>query len=184
MATDALGGGSVKVKQSCSRGPAQPADNAVQTSGFAGCSVGGAPASVTLAWSAQPSVGNRRYEVLGAGQQVVAQGSFKGGHDTGLALPAGTYTYRSYANGLVQPFEDVSFTVLGCVEVTPTCRAIQVHNPNAAALAVVVYTTDDETTEVPGDGDETALPANGSVTIPWTSGTAWVLALPEDGWSA
>jgi hypothetical protein len=181
--TDALGHGTITVKQHCSHGPAQPADNAVQTFGFAGCSLGGAPADVSLSWSVQPSVAQRRYEVLGAGQQVVAQGSFKGGHDTDVTLPAGTYTYRSYANAILQPFEDVSFTVLACVEVTPKCQAIRVHNPNAAALTVVVFSTDDEQTEIEGDGDETALPANGTVTIPWTGSTAWVLALAGDDWS-
>lgn len=181
--TNALGGGTVKVKQSCAHGPAQPADNAVETSGFAGCSGAGAPAAVSLGWSAQPSVAKRRYEVIGADQLVVAQGSFKGGRDTDLVLAAGTYTYRSYANGIVQPFEDVSFAVLACVQVTPRCRAIQVRNPNAAALSVIVFSTDDETTEIEGDGDETTLPANGTVTIPWTGTTAWVLALTEGGWS-
>lgn len=181
--TDALGHGTIKVKQHCTHGPAQPADNAVQTFGFAGCSVGGTPATVTLSWSVQPSVSQRRFEIVGAGQQVVASGSFKGGRDTDVTLPAGTYTYRSYANAIVAPFEDVSFTVLGCVEVTPKCRAIQVHNPNATALEVVVFSTDDEQTEIEGDGEETALPVNGTVTIPWTGSTAWVLALSGDDWS-
>lgn len=181
--TNALGGGTVKVKQSCAHGPAQPADNPVRTSGFAACSTAGAPVPVSLGWSAQPSVTKGRYEVLGADQLVVAQGSFKGGRDTDLTLAAGTYTYRSYANGIVQPFEDVSFVVLACVQVTPRCRAIQVRNPNAEALSVIVLSTDDETTEIEGDGDETALPANGTVTVPWTGRTAWVLALTQGGWS-
>lgn len=183
VSTNALGGGPVKVRQSCSHGPAQPADNAVQTSGFAACGVGGSPADVSLRWSAQPSVTKRGYEVLGADQLVVARGSFKGGRDTDLTLAAGTYTYRSYANGITQPFEDVSFTVLACVQVTPTCRAIQVRNPNAQALSVIVLSTDDETAEIEGDGDESVLPANGTVTIPWTGTTAWVLALTQGGWS-
>lgn len=181
--TDALGDGTTKVKQHCTHGPAQPGENAVQSFGLAGCSLSGAPATVTLSWSVQPSVSERRYEVLGADQQVVTEGSFKGGHDADVTLPAGTYTYRSYANAIVQPFEDVSFAVLACVEVTPKCRAIQVHNPNAAALAVFVFSTDDEQTEIEGDGEETALPADGTVTIPWTGSTAWVLALAGDDWS-
>ena len=183
VAANALGGGTVKVKQSCSHGPAQPADNAVQTSGFAGCSLAGAPAAVTLAWSAQSSLTKRRYEVVGADQQVVVTGSYKGGHDKDVLLDAGSYVYRSYANGIAAPFEDVSFDVLACVEVTPRCRALEVHNPNATALSVVVFSTDDEQADIEGDGEETALAANGTVTIPWTGGTAWVLALTEGGWS-
>jgi hypothetical protein len=181
-ATDALGHGTVKVKQGCKHGPAQPAQNAVQTQGLAGCSTAGTPATVTLRWVVQPSVTKRSYEVLGANGLVAASGSYKGGRDTELSLPAGSYTYRSHANGIVAPFEDVAFTVLDCVVVTPRCRAIEVQNPNAASLGVLVLGEDDEETGVDGDGEVTTVPGGSTVTIPWTGASAWLLALPDGAW--
>ncbi|MGI3783407.1 MAG: hypothetical protein ACRYG2_21805 [Janthinobacterium lividum] len=177
-----LGHATVKVKQKCAHDPAQPVDNAVQTTGVSTC-VASVNGVLTLGWSAQPSLTGLRYEVLNAQRDVVQSGSFKGGKDKDLSLSAGTYTYRSYANGNLTPFEDVTFDILACVEVTPRCRAIQVDNLSATPLVVIAYTTDDETTEVDDDGEENSLPASGAVTIPWTGSTAWVLAVSEGGWS-
>ena len=171
--------GKVKVKQHCSHGLAQPADNAVQTTGLVGCS-GTGPATVSLGWSVQPSVGKRRYEVLDAHHQVAAQGSFKGGHHADVSLEGGSYTYRSYANGLAEPFEDVAFVVLDCVQVTPRCQAIDVRNPNAVPVVVLPLQTDDD----PGEGDDggqVTVGAGTTVTIPWHSAGVWVLAFADDG---
>lgn len=193
-----LGRGTVKVKQKCGHGPAQPGDNAVQTWALVGCSTAGAPALATLGWSAQPTLKQRRWEVLDGQQQVVLQGSYKDRKETTVSVAPGSYTYRSLANGLVQPFEEVAFEVLACVQVTPRCRAIEIQNPNDAALEVLVLGDDDEgddegededdrngrkgrtdADEPEGDGGVTPLAANGTVTIPWTASRAWVLALPE-----
>jgi len=181
-ASDALGHGTVKVKQGCKHGPAQPADNAVQTQGLAGCSTAGAPAWVNLAWAVQPSLTRRTYEVLDAAGLVAASGSFKGGRETELSLPAGSYTYRSHANGILEPFEDVTFDVFACVVVTPTCKALEVQNPNAASLGVLVLSAEDEESDVDGDGEITDLAGGATVTIPWTGSSAWVLALPDGVW--
>jgi hypothetical protein len=182
VATNALGDGTVKVEQGCSHGPAQPADNAVQTQGLVGCSASGAPATMNLGWSVQPSVTKRTYEVLDAHLQVVASGSFKGGRDTDLSLAAGSYTYRTHANGIVDPFEDVAFDVLDCAVVTPVCQGIEVQNPNGVALGILVTSDSDEETEIDGDGEITTVPAGSSVTIPWTGSSAWTLALPAAEW--
>ena len=177
-----LGHGTVKVKQKCKHSPALPGSLAIQTSGFASCSAQGTAAPVTLAWSVQPSVTKATYEVRGADEQLVATGTVKGGREADLSLAPGTYTYRSLANGLTQPFEDLAFSVYACVQVTPRCRAVEVENPNAATLGVLLLGVDDEETEVVGDGDLTTLPANQTVTIPWTGSSAWVLALASEAW--
>ena len=130
----------------------------------------------------QPSVTKATYEVRGADQQVVATGPVKGGREADLSLAPGTYTYRSHANALAQPFEELSFSVYACVQVTPRCRAVEVQNPNAATLGVLLLSVDDEETEVAGDGELTTLPANQTVTIPWTGSSAWVLALAQEAW--
>jgi len=174
-----LGRGTIKVKQSCAHGPAQPTDHALQTSAFVGCASSGSLASVELGWSVQPSLKKLRYEVLDAGQDVVADASFKGGRHADLSLAAGAYTYRSHANGLAQPFEDISFVVLACVEVTPRCRAIELRNPNAVAVVVEA--------EPSGDGepdedyiDPVVVGAGQTVTVPWHSTGAYVMAYLED----
>ena len=177
-----LGHGTVKVKQKCKHAPALPGSLAIQTSGFASCSAQGTAAPVTLGWSVQPSVSKARYEVRDADQRLVAKGTVKGGREADLSLAPGTYTYRSLANGLTQPFEDLTFSVYACVQVTPRCRAIEVENPNDAGLEVLLLSTDDEETEVAGDSDLTTLPANETVTIPWTGSSAWVLALTPEAW--
>ncbi|GAA3576697.1 hypothetical protein GCM10022197_37410 [Microlunatus spumicola] len=168
-----LGHGTAKVRQSCSHGPAQPGDHALQTVGFAACAQPGALASVQLSWSVQPSLKRARYEVLDARQQVVAQGSLKGGRDKELALAEGTYTYRSFANRLTEPFEEISFVVLACVEVTPRCRALDLRNPNAVAVLVVAEGSDDE------DAEAVVVGAGKTVTVPWTSTGASVTAYLE-----
>ena len=84
----ALGKGSVKVKQHCKHGVAQPGTNAVQTQAVTTCGAGG-PGTLTLSPTAQPSVKGGRYEVLDSAQQVVASGSFKSGHEADVALAAG-----------------------------------------------------------------------------------------------
>jgi hypothetical protein len=177
-----LGRATVKVKQKCRHDPALPGSQAIQTSGFASCSAQGAPAPVTLGWSVQPSVSKATYEVRDAGQQLVASGKVKGGREADVGLAPGTYTYRSLANQLTQPFEELSFSVYACVQVTPRCRAVEVENPNAATLGVLLLSVDEEETEVAGDGDLTTLPAHQTVTIPWTGSSAWVLALAQEAW--
>lgn len=178
-----LGHGTVKVKQKCKHAPALPGSLAIQTSGFATCGTQGAGATATIGWSVQPSVTKATYEVRDADGRLVATGKVKGGDEVDLALAPGTYTYRSLANSLAQPFEDTSFSVYACVQVTPRCRALEVENPNAAALAVLLLSVDDEETEVAGDGALTTLPANETVTIPWTGSSAWVLALAQEAWN-
>lgn len=172
----ALGDGTVKVKQKCSHLPAQPGANAVQTFAVLGCATPDDSGSAVFAWSAQPSVTQGRWEVLDSRQRVVVQGSFEGGQDTEQLLSTGTYTYRSYANENAQPFENVAFTVLGCVQVTPRCRALEIRNPNAVALDVIVVSdeNDDE-----GAVSTTTLAAHATETVPWTATTAWVVAIPE-----
>ena len=174
-----LGHGTVKVKQSCSHGPAQPDSHALQTSGFVGCAQPGALAHVQLGWSVQPSLKKLHFELLDAQQAVVAAGTPKGGREKDLNLPAGSYTYRSYANGFAQPFEDTSFVVLTCVEVVPTCQAIRLTNPNAAGVVVVVDPGDDD------DFDEdyidpVTVAGHASVTVPWRGTSAYVSAFLDD----
>lgn len=82
----------------------------------------------------QPSVSRATYEVRDPAHRLVASGKVKGGREAALSLPPGTYTYRSLANRLTQPFEELTFSVLGCVQVVPRCRAVEVENPNAATL--------------------------------------------------
>lgn len=132
----------------------------------------------------QPSVSKATYEVRDPAHKLVASGKVKGGREAALSLPPGTYTYRSLANRLTQPFEDLSFSVYACVRVTPLCGSIEVENPNDASLAVVLLSVDEEEDEVAGDGDLTTLPANQTVTIPWTGSSAWVLALAQEAWDA
>lgn len=177
-----LGSGTVKVKQKCKHAPALPGSQAIQSSGFASCSTQGAPADVSVGWSVQPSVSKATYEVRDAGQQLVASGKVRGGREADLSLAPGTYTYRSLANRLTQPFEELTFSVYACVRVTPRCRAVEVENPNAATLGVLLLSVDDEETDVVGDGELTTVPANQTVTIPWTGRNAWVLALAQDAW--
>lgn len=174
-----LGQGTVKVKQSCKHGPAQPDSHAIQSTGFVGCAQPGALADVQLAWSVQPSLKKPTYELLDAQQQVVASGKVKGGHEKDLKLPAGTYTYRSHANGLDAPFEDVSFVVLTCVEVVPHCQAVEVRNPNAVAVVVSLQPGyDDETDE--DYLEPTSVAGGHSLTVPWHSTTAYVSAFLDD----
>lgn len=184
-----LGHGTVKVKQSCAHGPATPADHALQSFGFVGCASPGALAPVQLAWSVQPSVKKPRYEVLDAQQQIVAEGSAKGGRGKELTLAAGSYTYRSYANRLTSPFEDLSFVVLDCVQVTPRCRAIELRNPNAVAVVVAAEPSGDAESEDAGSEDAgsdedyvdpVVVGAGETVTVPWHSTGAYVVAYLDD----
>lgn len=131
----------------------------------------------------QPSVSKATYEVRDPAHRLVASGKVKGGREAALSLPPGTYTYRSLANRLTQPFEELTFSVLACVQVVPRCRAVEVENPNAATLGVLLISIDDEETEVAGDGDLTTVPAHQTVTIPWTGSSAWVLALAQEAWA-
>lgn len=174
-----LGHGTVKVKQSCSHGPARPGSNAVRTSGFVGCAQGGASAQLQLSWSVQPSLKKPSYEVLDSQQAVVAHGSVRGGHEKDLSLPAGSYTYRSHANGLVEPFEDIAFVVLTCIEVTPKCQAIELRNPNAVAVVAGVVPGDDEESD-DEYGEPVTVGAGASVTVPWHSTSAQVMAFADD----
>ena len=165
----ALGKDTVKVKQKCSAAPAQPGQNAVQTFGDVGCSQSGA-AVAELSWVAQPSVKERRYEIRSE-SSVVAEGSFKGGKDAEVSLDQGAYTYRSYANGILQPFEEQTFTVLRCATVTAQCRAIRVVNPGSVALDVSADGFDANGELV--SSDTTAAPF-ATTTIPWTEPDAYV----------
>jgi hypothetical protein len=174
-----LGRGTVKVKQSCSHAPAQPDSHAIQTSGYVGCASPASTAPVELRWSVQPSLKKLRYEVLDAQGRVVAKGTPKGGRSTGKTLAAGSYTYRSYANGLARPFEDVAFVVLACVELTPHCKAIELRNPNAVAVVVVLQPSDgseDDEDYV----DPVVVDAGTTVTVPWSSPGASAGAYLED----
>ncbi|GAB2568298.1 hypothetical protein GCM10009593_01570 [Microlunatus antarcticus] len=174
-----LGNGTIKVKQSCKHGAAQPDSHALQTTGYVGCAQSAAKADVQLGWSAQPSLKKLRFEVLDAQQAVVAKGTPKGGREKDLSLAAGSYTYRSYANGLAKPFEDVAFVVLGCVEITPRCEAIELRNPNPIGVVVELETAGD------GDPDEdyvdpVTVGAGQTVTVPWQSTGAYAAAYLDD----
>lgn len=187
----ALGRTKLKVKQSCRHAPATPSQNAVQTTAVAGCSTAGA-APVTLFWAAQKSLKNRTWEVLDGASAVVAQGSYANGRDVTVQLAPGAYTYRSHANEDARPFEQVGFSVLRCVEVTPVCRAVRLQNPNDLAVEVLLLDPEnfavlDRTSGPEGDegdeGDEEGwfsgtLPARDTLTVPWTNPSVSVLAFP------
>lgn len=187
-----LGRKKLKVKQSCRRNAATPSQNAVQTTAVAGCSATGA-APVTLFWAAQKSLKNRSWEILDGASAVVAHGSYANGRDITVQLAPGAYTYRSHANKDARPFEQVAFTVLRCVDVTPVCRAVRLQNPNDLAVEVLLLDPEDfavldRAAGPEGDegdeGDEEGwysgtLPAGGTETVPWTQPSVSVLAFPS-----
>ena len=169
-----LGDDDVSVKQHCSTPAAQPGSNAVQSTGEIGCSDDSGLAYVGVEWSVQPSVKKASYELVDASGKKIKSGSFSGGKRKSFLLPAGTYHYRSYANKLATPFEDVTFTVLDCVQVTPVCRGIEVHNPNPVALDVSVfgYNEDDESDE--GTSVDTTAAPSTTTKVAWDRTTAYV----------
>ena len=182
-----LGLGTVKVDQSCKAKAATPAQNAVQTSALVGCAAGTATGPVTFEWVAQKSLKNRTYEVVDAAGSVVAQGSWTRGKSRTVALPAGTYTYSAYANKKAQPFEETTFSVLGCVEVTPVCRALDLTNPNDAVINLVVVDPalfEDPDVDLGDDPEsdqlqERTLAGRASETVAWTPREAVVLAFAD-----
>ena len=183
-----LGAGSVKVRQSCRHHPATPAQNAVQTTALVGCGATGT-APVQLFWSAQKSLANRSWQVLDGTSAVVAHGSYANGRDTTVRLAPGPYTYRSFANKDAKPFEQVGFSVLRCVEVTPACRAVALQNPNDVAVEVLLLDPEEvavvaarRVDPVADEGDEEGwyegtLAAHGGETVPWTTTSVAVLAV-------
>jgi len=182
-----LGRGTLKVDQSCKAKAATPAQNAVQTNALVGCGAGTATGPVTFDWVAQKSLKNRSYEVVDATGAVVAQGSWTRGKPRTVPLQAGTYTYRAYANKNVQPFEETTFTVLRCVEVTPVCRALDLTNPNDVAVGLVVLDPalfEDPDVDLGDDPEsdqlqERTLAGRASATVAWTQREAVVLAFAE-----
>ena len=182
-----LGRGTIKVKQSCKAKAATPALNAVQTSALVGCGAGAATGPVTFGWVAQKSLKNRTFEVVDASGAVAATGSWTRGRERTVQLAAGTYTYRAFANKKAQPFEETTFTVLGCVEVEPVCRALDLTNPNDVAVGLVVIDPallDDPSVDVGDDPEsdqlqERTLAGRASETVPWTSREAVVLAFAD-----
>ena len=177
-----LGQTTVKVKRSCKHGPAQPGQNAVQTTAFMSCGQGGAPGSAGLSWAAQTSLKNRTWEIVDAQQAVVASGSYKNGRDKLVALAPGLYTYRSHANKLAQPLEEVAFSVLDCVTVATSCHRIDVTNPNDVAVEAYVIDTDEDSDVVdPGEGDgPTLLAPKATTSIDWRTRSAVLLAIAAD----
>jgi hypothetical protein len=174
-----LGEDDVSVKQHCSTPPAQPGSNAVQSTGEIGCQDGD-PAYVDVAWSVQPSVKKVRYELVDASGTTVRSGTLSGGKHKSFSLLAGTYHYRSYVKGGAAPFEDVSFTVLNCVQVTPVCRGIEVRNPNPVALDVYVFGYDEDDESDEGTSvDATAAPS-ATTRVAWDRTTAYVLVTATD----
>lgn len=174
-----LGEDDVSVKQHCSTLPAQPGSNAVQSTGEIGCQ-DSEPAYVGLEWSVQPSVKKTRYELVDASGEKIKSGRVSGGKQKSFSLPAGTYHYRSYANKLTTPFEDVSFTVLHCVQVTPVCRGIEVRNPNPVALDVSVFGYDEDDESDEGTSIDTTAAPNATTKVAWDRTTAYVFVTATD----
>ncbi len=176
-----LGSSTVKVKQSCKHGAAQPGQNAVQTSALVTCGSATTQGSASFSWAAQKSLKDRTWEVV-AGAGSVTKGSYKNSGGKSIDLAPGTYTYRSYANKVVQPFEEVVFSVLDCVTVAPRCKALDVTNPNAVSVEAYLIDTDDDSDVVdPGEGEsETTVAAGSTVSIPWLTRKVVLLAVAGD----
>lgn len=172
----------MRVKRSCKHGPVQPSQNAVQTTALVTCGQGGAAGSAGLDWAAQKSLKNRTREIVDAHQTIVASGSYKNGQDERVALAPGSYTYRSHANKLAQPLEQVAFSVLDCVTVATSCHRIDVTNPNGVALEAYVIDTDEDSDVVdPGEGEgPTTLAPTATTSINWRTQSAVLLAFAED----
>ncbi len=175
-----LGEDDVSVEQHCSTPLAQPGSNAVQSTGEIGCSDESGLAYVGVEWSVQPSVKKVRYTLVDASGTTIKSGTLSGGKDTSFSLPAGTYHYRSSVKGVATPFEDVSFTVLGCVQVTPVCRAIEVSNPNPVALDVSVFGYDEDDESDEGTTVDTTAAPSATTRVAWDRTTAYVFVTPTD----
>ena len=176
-----LGHTTVKVKQSCKHGSAQPGQNAVQTTAISTCVGATGRGQVMLSWSVQPSLKDKTqtWQVLDAQQVVVATGSYKNGGQKTVSLPAGTYTYRSSANAPAQTFEELAVPVLDCVTVTTDCHLVKVTNPNAVPVDAYLIDTDEDSDVVdPGEteGFTTVAPAS-TASIDWRTRSAVLLAI-------
>ena len=176
-----LGHVTVKVKQSCKHGSAQPGQNAVQTTVISTCAGVAGRSGAVLSWAVQPSVKDKTqiWQILDAQQVVVATGSYKNGGRKTVSLPAGTYTYRSSANAPAQTFEELAVPVLDCVTVTTDCHLIKVTNPNAVPVDAYLIDTDEDSDVVdPGEAESfsTVAPAS-TASIDWRTRSAVLLAI-------
>lgn len=182
-----LGHGTAKVKvKKCAAAPAQPDQNAIQTFAYAGCAPAGTPGAtgeVSITWAAQSSLKNATYTLAPAQADVTKTGSVKAQKDVTLDLAPGTYRYRTYANGIATPFEDVGFVVLTCATITPQCKSFDVDNTaNTAALDVYAFNNDDDA-EADASIEPTILtaPAGQTTNVPWSTGNVIVFAGAAEG---